>query len=54
VRPKQGAYLPAATDVTIHVGEDAAAELLQFELLRSADVSKSAMNAPASVTELHK
>jgi hypothetical protein len=54
VRPKQGAYLPAATDVTIHVSEDAAAELLQFELLRSADVSKSAMNAPASVTELHQ
>ena len=52
VRPKQGAYLPAATDVTIHASEDAAAELLQFELLRSADVSKSAMNAPASVTEL--
>src|SRR5207342_866898 len=37
VRPKQGAYLPAATDVTIHASEDAAAELLQFELLRSAD-----------------
>lgn len=54
VRPKQGAYLPAATDVTIHASEDAAAELLQFELLRSADVSKSAMNAPASVTELHQ
>lgn len=54
VRPKQGAYLPPATDVTIHASEDAAAELLQFELLRSADVSKSAMNAPASVTELHQ
>jgi hypothetical protein len=53
-RPKEGAYLPAATDVTIHASKDAAAELLQFELLRSADASKSAMNAPASVTELHQ
>jgi hypothetical protein len=53
-RPKEGAYLPAATDVTIHASEDAAAELLQFELLRSADASKSALNAPASVTELHQ
>jgi hypothetical protein len=54
VGPKQGAYLPTATDVTIHASEGAAAELLQYQLLRSADASKPAMNPPASATELHQ
>ncbi len=54
LRPKEGTYLSAATNVTIHSSEGAAAELLQYQLLRSTDVPIPAINGPASVTELHQ
>jgi quercetin dioxygenase-like cupin family protein len=54
VRSEEGAYIPPGIEVTVQAGADSGAELLQYQLLRSADMSKSAMNAPASVTELHQ
>jgi len=54
VRSEEGAYLPPGTDVLIQSGADAPAELIQYELMRSADAAKSGMSSPASVKELHQ
>jgi len=54
LRPDEAAHLPPGVDVAVLASADATAELLQFQLVRSADLPKTAMNAPASVTELHQ
>jgi quercetin dioxygenase-like cupin family protein len=54
IQPGEGTYLPPDTDVAIQVGMDTPAELLQYRLVRSSDVSKPGMNAPASVRNLHQ
>jgi hypothetical protein len=50
----EGAYLPSGTDVTLQAGANAAAEILQYQLLPAANLAKQAVSAPASVTELHR
>jgi quercetin dioxygenase-like cupin family protein len=54
VGAEEGAYLPPGVEVAIQPSGATGAELLQYQLLRSAEISKRAMNAPASVTELHE
>jgi quercetin dioxygenase-like cupin family protein len=54
LRPEEGAYLSPGTDALIQVAQDAPAELIQFELVRSADAAKPGMISPASVKELHQ
>jgi len=54
VRLEEGAYLPPATDVLIQSAADAPAELIQYELVRSADAARSGLSSPASVKELHQ
>jgi quercetin dioxygenase-like cupin family protein len=54
VRPEEGAYLPPGNDVLIQSTADAPAELIQYELVRSADYAKSGISAPASVKDLHQ
>jgi hypothetical protein len=54
VGSEEGAYMPPGTEVAIQPSGERGAELLQYQLLRSADISKNTMNTPASVTELHE
>lgn len=50
----EGAYLPSGTDATLQSGANAAAEILQYQLLPAANLAKPAMSTLASVTELHR
>lgn len=53
-RPEEGVYLPPGTDVVIQSAADASSELIQYELVRSADAARIGMSSPASVKELHQ
>jgi len=54
LRSTEGAYLPSGIGVTLQAGANAAAEILQYQLLPAANMTKQAMSTPASVTELHR
>jgi len=53
VRSEEGVYLPPGADVLIQSAADAPAELIQYELVRSADAARPGLSVPASVKELH-
>jgi quercetin dioxygenase-like cupin family protein len=50
----EGIHLPPGINVSIQADAGATAELVQYQLGRSADLAKSVMSAPASVTDLHQ
>jgi quercetin dioxygenase-like cupin family protein len=50
----EGTYLPPGIELTVQAGASAAAELLQYQLLRAPYSTTPAMNAPASAVELHQ
>lgn len=50
----EGIHLPPGINVSIQAEAGATAELVQYQLGRSADLAKSVMRAPASVTDLHQ
>jgi quercetin dioxygenase-like cupin family protein len=54
LQPAEGAFLPSGVDVTLQAEANAAAEILQYQLMPAANMAKQAMSTPASVTELHR
>jgi quercetin dioxygenase-like cupin family protein len=50
----EGIHLPPGTNVSVQAEAGTTAELIQYQLARSADLAKSVMSAPASVTALHQ
>src|SRR3954465_11320732 len=54
VQQGEGIHLLRGIDVSIQAETGATAELVQYQLGRSADLAKSVMSAPASVTDLHQ
>jgi hypothetical protein len=50
----EGTYLAPAIDVAVQAGANSGAELLQYQLVRAADLTTPAMNAPTSIKELHQ
>src|SRR3954470_10128791 len=50
----EGTYLSPGTESTIQAGADARAEFLHYQLVHSNDSSKTRVNTPASVIDLHE